>query len=189
MRIAIIGWGSLISCPGCLAMATKWHRDGPKLPVEYARVSRDKRLTLVLVRDVEEQPTLWVESDFTNIADAKKNLQSREGAQPNDVGAWSIGATPSDPIASHLSIWCESKMIDAAVWTALSPKDVEGQERVMAVDEAVNYLRRLKEPEARKAEEYIRNTPSQINTAIRSRVRSELLWNDNKLPEALFEPS
>jgi hypothetical protein len=194
MRIAVIGWGSLIWCPGSLAMATKWHRDGPKLPVEYARVSLDKRLTLVLVNmDVEVQPTLWVESAFTDIADARKNLQTREGACFDHMGAWCMGATPSGLVESHIASWCESKMIDGAVWTALppklSPKDVKKNKRVMTVDEAVNYLRGLKGPEARKAEEYVRNTPSQINTKIRVGVRSELGWDDNELSETLFEPS
>jgi hypothetical protein len=38
-QIAIIGWGSLISSPGSLLLSSRWHTDGPLLPVEFARVS------------------------------------------------------------------------------------------------------------------------------------------------------
>lgn len=52
MRIVIPGWGSLIWNPGNLAMTGEWQPDGPMLPVEFARVSTDGRLTLVIAPDV-----------------------------------------------------------------------------------------------------------------------------------------
>jgi 1-acyl-sn-glycerol-3-phosphate acyltransferase len=48
MRIAVLGWGSLIWSPGNLKIDREWHEDGPFLPIEFARVSQDGRLTLVL---------------------------------------------------------------------------------------------------------------------------------------------
>jgi hypothetical protein len=48
MKIAVIGWGSLIWCPGSLRIQTAWHNDGPSLPIEFARILKDGRLTLVI---------------------------------------------------------------------------------------------------------------------------------------------
>lgn len=50
MAIAILGWGSLIWCPGNLRIRGPWRHDGPVLPIEFARISADGRLTLVVHR-------------------------------------------------------------------------------------------------------------------------------------------
>jgi hypothetical protein len=45
MRIAILAWGSLIWNPRYLPLASEWVLGGPVLPIEFARVSADGRLT------------------------------------------------------------------------------------------------------------------------------------------------
>ncbi len=55
MPIAVVAWGSLVWCPGSLAMKTRWRRDGPRLPIEFARISQDDRVTLVIHLESEEQ--------------------------------------------------------------------------------------------------------------------------------------
>jgi hypothetical protein len=46
MRVSIIGWGSLIWRPEVLQIESRWRRDGPSLPIEFARISGDgKRLS------------------------------------------------------------------------------------------------------------------------------------------------
>ena len=48
MKIAILGWGSLVWNPRNLSIINSaWHPDGVLLPIEFARISRDGRLTLV----------------------------------------------------------------------------------------------------------------------------------------------
>ncbi len=37
MRIAVIGWGSLMWFPGQLGIKNWWHSDGPKLPIEFGQ--------------------------------------------------------------------------------------------------------------------------------------------------------
>src|SRR5579863_9932024 len=79
MQIAIIGWGSLIWCPGSLRMRTLWRRDGPLLPIEYVRISNDGRLTLVIHPSCGNQTTLWAVAVAEDIRTARENLREREG--------------------------------------------------------------------------------------------------------------
>lgn len=60
MKIAILGWDSLIWDPRSLKydVNTGWLTDGPKLPIEFARISNDGRLTLVIKESVVEVQTL-----------------------------------------------------------------------------------------------------------------------------------
>ena len=48
MKIAILGWGSLIWNQNGLPVKGQWKKNGPVLPIEFSRVSRDGRLTLVI---------------------------------------------------------------------------------------------------------------------------------------------
>lgn len=49
MKIAVLGWGSLIWDQGNLQINDdRWHTAGPLLPIEFARISGGSRLTLVI---------------------------------------------------------------------------------------------------------------------------------------------
>ena len=50
MKIAILGWGSLIWNPDKLDFDKDfgWDPDGPKLPIEFSRISSNGRLTLII---------------------------------------------------------------------------------------------------------------------------------------------
>jgi hypothetical protein len=48
MKIACIGWGSLIWDNGNLDSKGDWQNDGPMIPVEFARQSKNGRITLVI---------------------------------------------------------------------------------------------------------------------------------------------
>ena len=47
-KIACIAWGSLVWDPRELPVTAVWRRDGPALPIEFARCSVDRRITLVI---------------------------------------------------------------------------------------------------------------------------------------------
>src|SRR6266853_6170829 len=85
MQISVVGWGSLIWCPGCLRIKSRWHSDGPALPIEFARISRDKRLTLVIQSGSPEQRTYWALSEFGDLKVARENLQAREGTSSKHI--------------------------------------------------------------------------------------------------------
>ena len=48
MKIAVLTWGSLVWERRELQAASDFVADGPLLPIEFCRISRDGRLTLVL---------------------------------------------------------------------------------------------------------------------------------------------
>ena len=52
MKIAILGWGSLVWDPGSLSqLCGLFEQGGPTLRIEFSRVSEDGRLTLVIDRN------------------------------------------------------------------------------------------------------------------------------------------
>lgn len=191
--IAVIGFGSLIwrirSRTGKLRLSSLWHADGPSLPVEYARISKNGRLTLVIVPSAEPQRTLWAYSSFVKLTDAKENLRRREGkVNSKYIGVWESGGTlGNDVIGLTISKWARGREIRGVVWTGLPPKDSSGQARPMTADEALEYLTSLKGWKRRSAKDYITRTPAQIDTEVRRLVRSRLGWNDRRLPADLFE--
>ena len=78
-NIAILGWGSLLWRPESLAMTSAWNPDGPLLPLEFARLSGNNTLTLVIHPASPPQQTYWVTSACPSVADARENLGKREG--------------------------------------------------------------------------------------------------------------
>lgn len=78
MSIAILGWGSLCWDPRDLAITGEWIFDGPMLPVEFARISGGKRITLVIKNGFEPVNTLYVISSLQDLDEAGENLRRRE---------------------------------------------------------------------------------------------------------------
>jgi len=79
----------------------------------------------------------------------------------------------SDP--SSISEWVKELKIDAVVWTALPPL-FEKSFQVPTEDEAVAYLRSLRNEKRQHAEQYIRMAPRQIDTPYRRRFELEFGW-------------
>src|SRR5260370_551456 len=89
MKIGILAWGSLLWEKGNLALANKWVLGGPKLPIEFSRVSVSRCGALTLVIDTKngaENPTFFAESSFHNLGKAIRNLARREGTNPENIG-------------------------------------------------------------------------------------------------------
>ena len=68
MKIACLGWGSLIWRPENLLLRSGWFMDGPLLPIEYARQSKDGRLTLVITEKAKPVRTLWATMATSELA-------------------------------------------------------------------------------------------------------------------------
>jgi hypothetical protein len=182
MPIAVLGWGSLLWNQGVLQLSSRWHADGPSLPLEFARVSSDGRLTLVLHDLSPAQQTYWAQSNLATLPEARANLQARERSPNiNPIHGLSrdgrvFGAVPEQMRAIIAEWLAEHNELDGAVWTGLAAQWTG--DAAFGVDAAVAYLRGL--------EGDIRKAPPQIQTPVRARIRADLSWDDIPLdPEVL----
>jgi hypothetical protein len=121
MKIACLGWGSLIWDPKELPVSGTWQKGGPMVPVEFLRQSGIGRITLVLDEDGTLVPSLWACLQSDNIDSAIAALKKREEIGYRDViksiGRW-VGNSPP-PLIPGLADWAGKQCVDAVVWTAL----------------------------------------------------------------------
>src|SRR5665647_784287 len=94
MTITILGGGSLVWDTRSLQIDTTkgnkgWLADGRALPIEFARISNDGRLTLVIVPDKNEViQTLYAFSKYQDLDEAILDLAVREGCGKNKIGSY-----------------------------------------------------------------------------------------------------
>lgn len=228
MKIAVLGWGSLIWCPKNLKIKDKnWKEDGPKLPIEFAGISSDKRLTLVIYPKYLNQKDKWVQTQWAemsvkSIEEAIINLGERERTSCRKIGFIYKQASKfneefknmkklckntikddikisekdyyfyleepeteyktnyENEIIKRIEIWMEIQKIDGVVWTDL-PSNFENKTKdILTKDNIIKYLKNLKDNEKEKAEEYIKNTPSQIQTNLRKEIEKSMGWTIEK---------
>lgn len=176
--IACLGWGSLIWDPRTLAMQGGWLTDGPRIHVEFGRLSRDGRITLVLCERAAAVPALWTVMAPPDLTGAIESLRDREGIPPEDaaryVGIWSRGR-PAPATIPALAEWAAAHGLAHVVWTNLPPR-FNGKERQPGCDEVLAYLASLRGAERAAAERYVRHAPPQIRTACRSLIEQALGW-------------
>jgi hypothetical protein len=196
-EIAVLGWGSLIWCPGGLRIKTKWRSDGPKLPIEFARISRDGRLTLVILPGAEDQQVYWALSEFDDLGDAGRNLKEREGCGSKDIhsltaSGQTAGDIPAMVIESVRGWLAAREQVNAAIWTGLTTNWPEKRRQEFSSEDAVRYLKGLESDRDRaattfnRAQEYVKSAPSLIQTRVRRAMQQEE-WKDTALAKVLFE--
>lgn len=177
--IVCIGWGSLIWCQKALPVLGDWHTDGPDLPVEFARESSDKRITLVVCATAPAVTTLWARLDVATLDDAKIALAEREGISaryiPDSVGFWSKAGRSKQQGANAIAAWAAQRDVDGIVWTALKPK-VGNDYRVPTAEEVIAHLSSLTGTALKAAEEYVRLAPRQIVTPYRTAIEEAFGW-------------
>lgn len=176
MRIACLGWGSLIWNPGVLPLRSDWHPDGPPVRVEFVRQSGKEqgRITLVIHPKAEVVTSLWAEMNFDDPEAAKESLRQREGRpHRHHIGLWRVG-TPEPESLPSLSAWASAREIDAVIWTDLPPKFQSEEGRIPSIEEVVNYLEGLPDERQAEAFEYIRRAPAQIDTLYRREIAHRL---------------
>ena len=175
VKIVCIGWGSLVWDPGVLRCVGEWQTDGPVLPLEFARVSRDGRLTLVLTPGAVYVQTMWCELNYQTAEAAQAALAGREGAGIHAIGLWP-GPPPRHGTGSaETARWGKERGFDAVIWTALSPKfdgaDGTGPKDAEA---AAAYLAGLNADQLAGASEYVRRAPEQIRTGFRAALEAAI---------------
>src|SRR5258708_7466876 len=154
MKIAILGWGSLIWDPRELGLATSWQAGGPVLPLEFSRISADGRLTLAIdERNGAPVPTRYALSSLTALDMAIADLQKREGVpNANRIGFIDLKADQQNirsltkQWSDVLRAWAEQMNFDAVIWTALGSNFFERALKAFSSDAALHYLNNLSEP-------------------------------------------
>lgn len=181
--IACIGWGSLVYSPGHLPFRAGWQYDGPLLPVEFARESGGKRITLVLCPGVPRVQTCWTLLDVPDFESARQSLGLREypGAKPKwitaNIGFWDQATGNSFGLeAETIAAWATERGLAGAVWTNLPCKFNQTNGMMPTVEQVIAYLRALDGEARQKAEEYVRKAPAQIDTPYRRLIAQELGW-------------
>jgi len=180
VKIACLGWGSLIWDRGDLPVRDrKWSTDGPVLPVEFARESNGRRITLVIVPDARRVAVLWCLLDCETLDVAVRRLAEREDVDlarhPDYIGAWP-GATGNPSTHAEVGKWAVGHGLDAVVWTDLPPGMKRARGLVPSADTVVAHLKKLEGGELERAREYIERAPAQVDTEYRRRIRAELGW-------------
>lgn len=186
MEIAVLGWGSLIwrptHCDTTLELRHPghWEPDGPTIPIEFARISRDGSLTLVVVPEYPHiVTTLWSMSAHQTLDPAIRNLAARECITENLNSIHGVGrdgsiiGSSNEEIATTVESWLgdQEDSLGAAIWTGLGTQPRRWRDRGyregFTQANALSYLRSLQADENHPAFEYIRRTPEQIMTPIR----------------------
>ena len=182
--IVCLGWGSLIWCQKTLPVCGDWQPDGPVLSVEFARESRDKRITLVICNSAPATTMLWAVLDVLTLADAKDALAVREGVKPKNVqhsiGFWSPAANSDHLGVAAIGEWAQMRGFEGVVWTTLKPK-IGNKYRTPTQQEVVDHLGGLEGLARETAEEYVRLAPRQIRTPYRIAIENALSWTPNGL--------
>lgn len=189
MKIAVLAWGSLIQDSRDLAIEGSFRPIGPSLPVEFSRISNDKRLTLVIDEAIGASClTYAARSAIEHMEDALINLWRREGSDtegaPANVrtsgrvgfvdiksGERSAKATDRHPKAVEaMRTWGREHGYGAVIWTSLAGNFMEKRGADFSVDTALAHLAGLSSLERNVALDYIRQAPSEVQTPVRAAV-------------------
>jgi hypothetical protein len=183
MKIAILGWGSLWWDPRELNLATPFELAGPSLPIEFCRVSKDHRLTLIIDETYGTLcQTYAATSAFDNLDAAVKNLAEREGmTRTADVGFIAAASEERSRLAVErhphavetIADWALHAGYDAAIWTALGDHFRQETGEPFSVNAAMRFLEALEQNDVEAfthALDYIRRAPPATQTPVRDAV-------------------
>ncbi len=184
LKCVVLAWGSLILNPGELKTAAKFAPNGPLLPIEFCRVSKDGRLTLAIDESFGDVCTTYsAPSAFADLDAAIENLRKREATIASEIcfvepaaGRQSDTAMERHPQAvATIGAWAEASGYDAAIWTALGSnfdqRDKAGEP--FSVTAAIRYLEALAKNDAEafdRALDYVRKAPLEVETPVRDAV-------------------
>lgn len=189
MRIAILGWGSLIWQPKNLNYNLEhgWNPDGPYLPIEFSRISANGRLTLVIDKNATPVKTLFSISNYSELDIAILDLAVREGCSKEKIG--SCRKVDKDCIFNPDNFLFKKEIekwlilnpeLDAVIWTNLSVKFKDAINLEYNSENVIKYLQALPKDTQVLAEEYIRKAHQQIQTKMRDIIEKTFNWSKIK---------
>lgn len=175
MKVACLGWGSLVWKPDLLPVIGEWYEDGPEVPIEFSRVGDGGELATAICVNAPLSTVLWALLDVASVGEACAALQDREKIPPNRVdGVGSFIRHEFD--TGPLGKWAVAREIDAVIWTALPPRIYGIEGRVASAGEAIEYLAGLTGDVRDHARDYVQQMPQQIDTPYRRAIIQFLGW-------------
>jgi hypothetical protein len=149
------------------------------LPVEFARISENGRLTLVVLPGYENQcKVLWITSQHHSVESAISNLAAQEGINPEHATGSIHGVLATgerlgnvlNEVAAPVCAWMNSvPNLRASIWTGLG-EGTRWQEHGydgFTVANALDYLSGLQGEMRRSNAEYFTKAPRSIRTPVR----------------------
>lgn len=182
MLICCLGWGSLIWNIGNLPILDQWYKDGPILPIEFARQSSDDRITLVIIPSECEVfvRCYWCILSIKNLEEAIEALRLRERIPKKYItkyiGFWQNNHKSNNDTEERISSWGNIYHFDAVIWTNLPPKFNGKNGIIPDAGQVISHLNSLEGIKKKNAEHYIRMTPVQIATKYRQIIEEKLKW-------------
>lgn len=183
--VAILGWGSLLWDLDDLApkVSGRWAlRAGPRLPMEFSRISVKRKLALVLCLDAAAGvacATHAIRSRRSGIGAARADLAARERAPLARIGwadAGGHGESRMPELAARIAAWCRATGHAGAVWTDLEPNFREETGAEFGLQAGREYLRTLRGESLAEAHRYIRNAPWTTRTPLRRALACDPWW-------------
>ncbi len=186
MKVGVCAWGSLIWDPRNLRTQGDFIPTGPRLPLEFSRISGpDGRRRLTLVVDEKNGTpcrTFVAQSPFSNVGDAIDNLAAREGLYHKEDVGWAVsvpGTASGRAVSRHPSAvrgieeFLDQTDFDAIIWTALQSNftarlpdgvafSVRRVLRVLSDD--------FSQSERQASIDYMRRAPVDVGTPLRAAV-------------------
>ena len=183
----VLGYGSLIWDLEVLAPRVRlpWYMDaGPRLPMEFSRISPKRLMGLVVVIDAEHGqpcPTHAIASRRDDIHAAAEDLRERERANSLDyIGAVCLRSGFERALQPHVATqirdWCAAIGAAGAVWTDLPQNFRRHTGGEFSLDSALAYLHTLSGANLEEAVRYIENAPLATDTPLRRMLAVDAWW-------------
>jgi len=191
MSIAIIAYGSLIWDEECLAphISGGWRRGaGPRLPVEFCRISPKRKGALVLAiceGAPGSVPTSVTESRRAALADAAADLARRERAPVEAIGMADGRRAENCPeaIGRIVNDWLAGQgRFRAAVWANLPENFAEETGAPFSHRRGLAWLRGLSDESLAEAWRYITFAPEETDTPFRRHLGKDPWWRGLSYP-------
>lgn len=187
MKIAIIGWGSLLwdKDPFFDSKHGDWKEGGPLLPLEFSRISRSRGGILTPVVDTrhgELSPTAYCLSNREDFMDTVCDLRQREGCLYKYVGWSHLGPRivgdpcPNFEVYRQVINWQRANDIEMAVWTGLQPNFQRTTNTRFSISAAMDYLNNLPTEMKLEFSKYVEKLPRFATTPLLEHIRTHYDW-------------
>ena len=184
MKIAILGWGSLLwdRSNEFDEQHEAWQFDGPNLKLEFSRVSQFRNDALTLVLDLnngESCEVAYALSKRRNPDDAICDLRCREGTTLENIGFYfadgSRKQSREGDVLKGIQSWALERKIDVVIWTDLASNFREKSKckKPIFIEAALCHIQALDTEGKAKAAEYVWRAPQFIDTPLRKELQSQ----------------